>query len=44
MEEMTEHQANDVRELLTGDQRKVFDLNLAAQKKRREEMMKQRQQ
>ena len=44
MDEIREHQTHDIRELLTDDQRKVFDVNVAAQKKRREEMMKQRQQ
>ena len=44
MDEMREHQMHDIRELLTGDQRKVFDVNVETQKKRREEMMKQRQQ
>ena len=43
MDEIQEHQAHDVRELLNDDQRKVFDVNVAAAKKRREEMMKQRQ-
>jgi len=44
MDEIREHQSHDIRELLTDDQRKVFDVNVAMQKKRREEMMKQRQQ
>ncbi|MEO7366900.1 MAG: hypothetical protein ABIZ36_03025 [Gemmatimonadaceae bacterium] len=44
MDEMRKHQSHDIRELLTNDQRKVFDVNVAAQKKRREKMMKQRQQ
>jgi Spy/CpxP family protein refolding chaperone len=43
MEEMQEHQNHDYREVLTDDQRKVFDVNVATAKKRREEMMKQRQ-
>jgi Spy/CpxP family protein refolding chaperone len=43
MDEIREHQTHDIRELLTDDQRKVFDANVATQKKRREEMMKQRQ-
>jgi Spy/CpxP family protein refolding chaperone len=43
MEEMQEHQNHDYREVLTDDQRKVFDVNVANAKKRREEMMKQRQ-
>jgi Spy/CpxP family protein refolding chaperone len=43
MDEIREHQTHDIRELLTDDQRKVFDENLATAKKRREEMMKQRQ-
>ena len=43
IEEMREHQTHDIRELLTDDQRKIFDVNVATQKKRREEMMKQRQ-
>ena len=43
MEEMREHQTHDIRELLTDDQRKIFDANVETQKKRREEMMKQRQ-
>lgn len=43
MDEMQEHQNHDIRELLNDDQRKVFDVNVAAAKKRREEMMKQRQ-
>lgn len=43
MDEIREHQTHDVRELLTDDQRKIFDENVATQKKRREEMMKQRQ-
>ena len=44
MTEMQEHQTHDIREILTDDQRKVFDVNVAAMKKRREEMEKQRQQ
>ncbi|MEO7367223.1 MAG: Spy/CpxP family protein refolding chaperone [Gemmatimonadaceae bacterium] len=44
MDELREHQMHDIRELLTKDQRKVFDVNVETQKKRREEMMKQRQQ
>jgi len=40
---MQEHQTHDIREILTDDQRKIFDVNVAEQKKRREEMMKQRQ-
>jgi Spy/CpxP family protein refolding chaperone len=43
MDEIREHQTHDIRELLTDDQRKIFDENVATQKKRREEMMKQRQ-
>jgi Spy/CpxP family protein refolding chaperone len=43
MEELQEHQNHDYREVLTDDQRKVFDVNVANAKKRREEMMKQRQ-
>ncbi|HZK77932.1 MAG TPA: Spy/CpxP family protein refolding chaperone [Gemmatimonadaceae bacterium] len=43
MTEMQEHQTHDIREILTDDQRKIFDVNVAEQKKRREEMMKQRQ-
>jgi Spy/CpxP family protein refolding chaperone len=43
MDEMREHQSHDIRELLTEDQRKVFDVNVATQKKAREERMKQRQ-
>ena len=43
MDEIREHQTHDIRELLTDDQRKIFDENIATQKKRREEMMKQRQ-
>jgi Spy/CpxP family protein refolding chaperone len=43
MEEMQEHQNHDYREILTEDQRKLFDVNVANAKKRREEMMKQRQ-
>jgi len=43
MEEIREHQTHDIRELLTDDQRKVFDANVATQKKRREEMMKKRE-
>jgi Spy/CpxP family protein refolding chaperone len=43
MDELQEHQAHDIREILNDDQRKVFDVNVAAQKKRREEMMKQRE-
>lgn len=44
MDEMREHQMSDIRALLTDDQKKIFDENVATQKKRREEMMKQRQQ
>lgn len=44
MDEMREHQMHDIHELLTGDQRKVFDANVETQKKLREERMKQRQQ
>lgn len=44
MDEMREHHMHDIRELLTEDQRKVFDVNLETQKKAREERMKQRQQ
>jgi Spy/CpxP family protein refolding chaperone len=43
MDEIREHQSHDIRELLTEDQRKVFDTNVATQKKLREERMKQRQ-
>jgi hypothetical protein len=43
MEETQELQNHDYREILTEDQRKVFDVNVANAKKRREEMMKQRQ-
>lgn len=43
MDEMQEHQAHDIREVLNDDQRKVFDVNVETAKKRREEMMKQRQ-
>ena len=43
MDEMQEHQAHDIREILNDDQRKVFDINVTAMKKRREEMMKQRE-
>lgn len=43
MDEIQEHQTHDIRELLNADQRKVFDTNTATAKKRREEMMKQRQ-
>jgi hypothetical protein len=43
LDEMREHQTHDIRELLNDDQRKVFDANVETQKKRREEMMKQRQ-
>jgi Spy/CpxP family protein refolding chaperone len=43
MDELNEHQTHDIRELLTDDQRKIFDVNVDAMKKRREEMMKQRQ-
>jgi Spy/CpxP family protein refolding chaperone len=43
MDELQEHQTHDIRELLTDDQRKIFDVNASAMKKRREEMMKQRQ-
>ncbi len=42
MGEMREHQMHDIHELLTGDQRKVFDANVEKQKKLREERMKQR--
>jgi Spy/CpxP family protein refolding chaperone len=41
--EMQEHQTHDIREILTDDQRKIFDVNVAELKKRREEMQKQRQ-
>ena len=44
MDEIREKQIHEIHELLTGDQKKVFDANVEAQKKRREEMMKQRQQ
>ena len=44
MDEILEHQTNNVREILNDNQRKIFDVNAAAAKKRREEMMKQRQQ
>ena len=43
MDELQEHQTHDIREILNDDQRKIFDVNAAAMKKRREEMMKQRQ-
>ena len=43
MEGIREHQAADIRALLTDDEKKIFDANVATQKKRREEMMKQRQ-
>ncbi len=43
MNELQEHQTHEIRELLTDDQRKVFDINVSAMKKRREEMMKQRE-
>ena len=40
MDELQEHQQHDIRELLTDDQRKIFDTNVAEMKKRREEMKK----
>ncbi len=43
MDEMREHQQHDIRELLTSDQRKLFDANVDTMKKRREAMEKQRQ-
>jgi Spy/CpxP family protein refolding chaperone len=43
MDELQEHQTHDIREVLNDDQKKVFDVNAAAMKKRREEMMKERQ-
>jgi Spy/CpxP family protein refolding chaperone len=43
MDEIREHQTHDIHELLTEEQRKVFDANVATQKKLREERMKQRQ-
>ena len=43
MDELQEHQSHDIREILNDDQRKVFDVNAAAMKKRREEAMKQRE-
>lgn len=43
MEENREHQIHEIHEILTDDQKKIFDANVETQKKRREEMMKQRQ-
>lgn len=43
IDELQEHQNHDIRDVLTEDQRKVFDINVAAMKKRREEMTKQRE-
>jgi Spy/CpxP family protein refolding chaperone len=42
MDELQEHQTHDIREILNDDQKKIFDVNAAAMKKRREEMMKER--
>jgi Spy/CpxP family protein refolding chaperone len=43
MEDLQEQQTKDIRALLTEDQRKLYDINVSAMKKRREEMMKQRE-
>ncbi len=43
MEDMQEAQRKELRQVLTEDQRKIFDVNADAMKERREEMMKQRQ-
>ena len=43
MEDIREKQARELRAILSDDQQKLFDVNAAAMKKRREEMMKQRQ-
>jgi Spy/CpxP family protein refolding chaperone len=43
MEDIQEKQNKEIRALLSDDQQKIFDVNLSAMKKRREEMMKQRE-
>jgi hypothetical protein len=40
MQELQEHQQHDIREILTDDQRKIFDAHIAELKKRRDEMEK----
>ena len=44
MDEIRTKQAAEIRAILTADQQTIFDKNVVEAKKRREEMMKQRQQ
>ncbi|MGH9422870.1 MAG: Spy/CpxP family protein refolding chaperone [Thermoanaerobaculia bacterium] len=43
MEDIQENQTKEIRAILSDDQQKIFDVNVTAMKKRREEMMKQRE-